>query len=136
MTEDKYTPDLNKAEDSLIAAIDAEAATRLPFGHDALWVPSAPVALAAAARESGAPREAAPRSHLYGVVVDSVKVSVLLYVPVRSASLDLTGCLNETLTRSLETGAAVRLQRSPAAPRRCPTSNRRPAPARAARTCR
>jgi 2-hydroxychromene-2-carboxylate isomerase len=49
MTEDKYAPDLNKAEDSLIAAIDAGAATRLPFGHDALWVPGAPVALAAAA---------------------------------------------------------------------------------------
>lgn len=49
MTQDKYTPDLNKAEDSLIAAIDAGAATRLPFGHDALWVPPAPVALAAAA---------------------------------------------------------------------------------------
>ena len=44
MTQDKYTADLNKAEDSLIAAIDAEAATRLPFGHDALWVPPAPVA--------------------------------------------------------------------------------------------
>ena len=46
MTQDKYTADLNKAEDSLIAAIDAESATRLPFGHDALWVPPAPVAVA------------------------------------------------------------------------------------------
>jgi protein-disulfide isomerase-like protein with CxxC motif len=49
MTQDKYSPDLNKAEDSLIAANEAEAATRLPFGHDALWVPGAAVALAAAA---------------------------------------------------------------------------------------
>jgi len=49
MTQDKYSPDLNKAEDSLIAAIEQDAASRLPFGHDALWVPSAPVALAQAA---------------------------------------------------------------------------------------
>ncbi len=49
MTVDKFTPDLNKAEDALIAAIGEGAATRLPFGHDALWVPPAPVALAAAA---------------------------------------------------------------------------------------
>jgi 2-hydroxychromene-2-carboxylate isomerase len=49
MTQDKYAPDLNRAEDSLIAAIDGGGATRLPFGHDALWVPSAPVALAQAA---------------------------------------------------------------------------------------
>ncbi|WP_157591776.1 hypothetical protein [Solirubrobacter soli] len=44
MTQDKYAPDLNKAEDSLIAAIDGEAATRLAFGHDALWIPPALVA--------------------------------------------------------------------------------------------
>jgi protein-disulfide isomerase-like protein with CxxC motif len=44
MTVDKFTPDLNKAEDALIAAIGEGAATRLPFGHDALWVPGAPVA--------------------------------------------------------------------------------------------
>jgi protein-disulfide isomerase-like protein with CxxC motif len=47
MTVDKFTPDLNQAEDALIAAIGDGAATRLPFGHDALWVPGAPVALAA-----------------------------------------------------------------------------------------
>jgi hypothetical protein len=45
MTVDKFTPDLNKAEDSLIAAI-GEGAARLPFGHDALWMPPAPVAVA------------------------------------------------------------------------------------------
>jgi 2-hydroxychromene-2-carboxylate isomerase len=49
MTEDKFSPDLNKAEDSLIAAIGQGAATRLAFGHGALWVPRAPVALAQAA---------------------------------------------------------------------------------------
>jgi 2-hydroxychromene-2-carboxylate isomerase len=49
MTEDKYAPDLNQAEDALIAAIGEGAASRLPFGHDALWVPGAPVALAQAA---------------------------------------------------------------------------------------
>jgi 2-hydroxychromene-2-carboxylate isomerase len=48
MTEDKYAPDLNKAEDALIAAL-GEGATRLPFGHDALWIPAAPVALTTAA---------------------------------------------------------------------------------------
>ena len=52
----------------------------------------------------GAAPKAAPRRPFYGVVVDSVKVSVLLYVPVRSASLALTGCLKPTLTGSLETG--------------------------------
>jgi 2-hydroxychromene-2-carboxylate isomerase len=46
MTQDKYAPDLSKAEDSLIAAIEEGAVTRLPFGHDALWVPGAAVALA------------------------------------------------------------------------------------------
>ena len=49
MAQDKYAPDLDAAEDSLIAAIESGAAQRLPFGHDALWVPSAPVALAQAA---------------------------------------------------------------------------------------
>ena len=42
---------------------------------------------------------------LYGVVVDNVNVSVLLYVPVRSGSLALTSCLNAIATLSLETGA-------------------------------
>jgi 2-hydroxychromene-2-carboxylate isomerase len=46
MTEDKYTPDLNKAEDALITAIEGGEVTRLQFGHDALWVPGAAVALA------------------------------------------------------------------------------------------
>ena len=34
-----------------------------------------------------------------------MNVSVLLYVPVRSASLALTRCLNVSVTASLEIGA-------------------------------
>ena len=46
------------------------------------------------------PRRPAPQSiPNYGVVVESVKVSVLLYAPVRSASLDLIGCLKPTVSR-------------------------------------
>jgi 2-hydroxychromene-2-carboxylate isomerase len=39
MTEDKYAWDLDKAEDSLIAAVGSGSAHRMPFGHDALWLP-------------------------------------------------------------------------------------------------
>ncbi|HWK25240.1 MAG TPA: hypothetical protein VNS09_01680 [Solirubrobacter sp.] len=46
MAEDKYAPDRDAAEDSLIAATGDERASRVPFGHDALWVPAAPVAAA------------------------------------------------------------------------------------------
>ena len=51
-------------------------------------------------------REAAGRSPRvnYGVVVDSVNVSVLLYVPVRSASLALIRWLKPSVTASLDTG--------------------------------
>jgi 2-hydroxychromene-2-carboxylate isomerase len=50
-TEDKYTPDLQAAEDALIALAASGAARRKPFGHDALWVPAGAAAaeLAAAA---------------------------------------------------------------------------------------
>ncbi len=41
----------------------------------------------------------------HGVVVDSVKVRVLLYVPVRSASLAPMSCWNVTATASLDAGA-------------------------------
>ena len=49
---------------------------------------------------SGARRTipAGPRPSVYGVVVDSVNVSVLLYVPVRSASLAPIACLNPSVT--------------------------------------
>jgi 2-hydroxychromene-2-carboxylate isomerase len=46
MTQDKYAPDFDRTEDSLIAATGSDRASRLPFGNDALWVPAAPVALA------------------------------------------------------------------------------------------
>ena len=42
----------------------------------------------------------------YGVVVESVNVSVLAYVPVRSASPAATDCLKSIVTASLETGPA------------------------------
>src|SRR3954447_19058121 len=41
---------------------------------------------------------------IYGVVVESVNVSVLAYVPVRSASVELTCCRNVIATGSLDTG--------------------------------
>ena len=41
----------------------------------------------------------------HGVVVDSVNVSVLEYVPVRNASFALMCCLNVIVTGSLDTGA-------------------------------
>lgn len=40
----------------------------------------------------------------YGVVVESVNVSVLLYAPVRSASLAPIDCLNSSVTPSLLIG--------------------------------
>jgi hypothetical protein len=42
----------------------------------------------------------------YGFVVESVNVSVLLYVPVRRASLAPMACLKATDTGSLLTGPA------------------------------
>ena len=42
----------------------------------------------------------------YGVVVDSVNVSVLLYEPVRSGSSAPIGCLSAIVTWSLATGPA------------------------------
>jgi hypothetical protein len=45
-----------------------------------------------------------PRTTPYGWVVDSVNVSVLLYVPVRSASLEPMCWPNVIATGSLETG--------------------------------
>ena len=42
----------------------------------------------------------------YGCVVDNVNVSVLLYAPVRSASVAPIDCLNVSVTASLLTGPA------------------------------
>src|SRR3954447_11802228 len=51
MTPNNAAPDRDAAEDALIALTAEGGATRLPFGHDALWVPPAAAAagLAAAA---------------------------------------------------------------------------------------
>jgi 2-hydroxychromene-2-carboxylate isomerase len=40
MTPNNGSPDLGAAEDSLIAATAAGDAVRVPFGHDALWLPA------------------------------------------------------------------------------------------------
>jgi hypothetical protein len=42
---------------------------------------------------------------VYGVVVDRVNVSVLVYVPVRSASSAPIGCLKPSVTPSFDAGA-------------------------------
>ena len=47
-------------------------------------------------RATGPPR-ARPSDVIYGVVVVRVNVSVLLYVPVRSASVAPIACLNVTV---------------------------------------
>src|SRR4051812_39895043 len=49
--------------------------------------------------------QASGAAHRYGLVVESVNVSVLLYVPVLSASPEFTRCLNSSATGSLDTGA-------------------------------
>jgi hypothetical protein len=51
MTPNNGSPDLGAAEDTLIALTAGGGARRVPFGHDALWVPAERVAgtLAAAA---------------------------------------------------------------------------------------
>ena len=50
------------------------------------------------------PDAGAPGTPLYGFVVESVNVSVLLYVPVRSPSLAPIDCLKPIVTASLEVG--------------------------------
>ncbi len=40
MAQDKYEPELDKAEDALITATGEGTASRVSFGHDALWVPA------------------------------------------------------------------------------------------------
>ena len=57
-------------------------------------------------RADRAPRltSAAALNCNYGVVVDSVYVSVFEYAPVRSGSVALIACVNVTVTTSLETG--------------------------------
>ncbi len=50
------------------------------------------------------PKAGPPRLRTYGFVVESVKVSVFEYEPVRSASVELIFCANCSDTSSLETG--------------------------------
>src|SRR3954464_1333613 len=57
---------------------------------------------ARAARRKGGPLVV--RRTGYGVVVDSVNVSVLLYAPVRSGSSAPIGCLSAIVTASLAAG--------------------------------
>ena len=57
-------------------------------------------------RGAPAPSSRRPEGPLrYGLVVDSVNVSVLLYVPVRSGSLARIDCLKPIVTISLDVGA-------------------------------
>src|SRR4051812_21990913 len=55
--------------------------------------------------EAGRRRRGPAGLAVHGVVVDSVKVSVLLYAPVRSAWWAPIDCLNLPVTASLEVGA-------------------------------
>src|SRR4051794_5708226 len=68
----------------------------------------------------GRPSRPAVSSHRQGVVVDSVNVSVLLYVPVRGACFAPTGWRNESATVSLLTGAPY-LRTGPSGPKSPPT---------------
>jgi len=67
-----------------------------------VWAVAARPAIARPAAAAGAERP--PPSQGYGFVVDNVNVSVLLYVPVRSASFAPMCCLNATATGSLLIG--------------------------------
>ena len=49
MTEDKFLPDADAAEDALITVVGDGGARRVQFGHDALWVPQQAAAELAAA---------------------------------------------------------------------------------------
>ena len=129
MTQDKYTPDLNKAEDSLIAAIEPAPPAPAVRARRAVGPERARRARAGGleTRGRGAARGGAP-DNPHGVVVDSVKVSVFLYVPVRSASVDLTGCLKLTSTRRWRPGrrrSSASSAGGAADARRCPTSRPR-----------
>ena len=84
----------------------AEIAERIGYGSAS----SFSTAFSRARRRAAEPvRGAGPKAGarvapLYGLVVDSVNVSVLLYVPVRSGSLAPIDCLKPIVTASLEVG--------------------------------
>ena len=82
----------------------------------------------------GGRRRSAARVSSYGCVVDSVNVSVLLYVPVRSGSLAPIDCWKSIVTASLDDRAGVGQQRSSACRRAARTRSPVP-PALDALTC-
>jgi hypothetical protein len=52
MTPNNGSPDLGAAEDSLIALTGQGDAVRVPFGHDALWLPATSPAVETTRREA------------------------------------------------------------------------------------
>ena len=80
------------------------------------------------------------KAQAYGVVVHSVNVSVLLYVPVRSASVGADVLLELIVDRVVGpagVGQQVSGEPTPRPPPHVPTGwSPRPAAATAARTCR
>ena len=81
MTQDKYAPDLDRAEDALITATGAgDGASPDLRPRRAVGPERAGRARAGGIRAHGGALEAsAPPPLSYGLVVDSVKVSVLEY---------------------------------------------------------
>ena len=75
------------------------------FGSESPHPASASASTARAPATPAPLYDLAVRTNSYGVVVDSVNVSVLEYVPVRSASPAPMCCLKLIVTGSLETGA-------------------------------
>src|SRR4051812_19767201 len=55
--------------------------------------------------DRGGPLRSGPPHPPHGVVVDNVNVNAREYVPVRNGSVDLTSCLNVSVTGSFDTGA-------------------------------
>ena len=52
MTPNNGSPHLDRAEDSLIELTGAGDAVRVPFGHDALWLPATSPAVETTRREA------------------------------------------------------------------------------------
>ncbi len=110
MAQDKFPADPDQAEDarsppSVTGSSGAwrSAMTRCGAGPDR----RDEARRGGLASADAGPARAGPRHPGdYGFVVDSVKVNVLAYVPVRSGSLALIGCLKPTATPAFDVGAA------------------------------
>ena len=93
----------------------AEVAGRVGYARRALQhrvqPPRRPAAQSLRGVAGRRPHAGAPETPLYGFVVDSVNVSVLLYVPVRSGSLAPIDCLKPIVTGLVGGRAAPRLDR-------------------------